>query len=58
MPKPNYRLAKKQKEQNRAARQLEKQRRRSARANGPDESVTPLQDSPVEPGDPTPLSGA
>lgn len=49
MPKPNYRHAKKQKEQSRKARQLEKQQRRTARSNGSAE--TPLQESPAAPSD-------
>ena len=58
MPKPNYRLAKKQKEQSRAARQLEKQQRRAARASSPAESDAPPQDLPAGPADATPMSGA
>lgn len=58
MAKPNYRLAKKQKEQNRVARKLEKQKRRSARTSGPEASVGSLQDPPAGPGDPTPMGGA
>ncbi len=56
MPKPNYRHAKKQKELSRKARQLEKQQRRTTRPAGSGEIVTPLQDPPVSPTDPT-LSG-
>ena len=58
MPKPNYRLAKKQKEQSRIARQLEKQKRRSARTDGSGENATPPPDSPVGPGGPTSMGGA
>jgi hypothetical protein len=58
VPKPNYRLAKKQKEQSRAARQLEKQQRRAARAGSPAESAAPSQDPPAGPADTTPMSGA
>lgn len=57
MPKPNYRQAKKQKEQKKKARQLEKQQRRTARPNGFGEIVTPLQDPPVDPRDPTSRGG-
>jgi ribosomal protein L44E len=56
LPKPNYRQAKKQKEQSRKARQLEKQQRRTARQNGSGELAEPLQDAPAGAGDPT-LSG-
>ncbi|MDE2051383.1 MAG: hypothetical protein KGJ72_10240 [Gammaproteobacteria bacterium] len=56
MAKPNYRQVKKQKEQSRKARQLEKQQRRAARPSGPAETATPLQNPPVEPSDPA-LSG-
>lgn len=58
MPKPNYRFAKKQKEQSRVARQLEKQRRRTTRPNGSEDSATPVQDRPVGSGDPTAVDGA
>ncbi|HJS88363.1 MAG TPA: hypothetical protein VJ738_00170 [Steroidobacteraceae bacterium] len=57
MPKPNYRHAKKQKELSRKARQLEKQQRRSARANPSGEIAPPLQDAPVAPGDPIASGG-
>ena len=57
MPRQNYRQAKKQKELSRKARQLEKQQRRTARANDSAENATPLQDSPAGPGDPTLSSG-
>jgi hypothetical protein len=57
VPKPNYRQAKKQKEQSRKTRQLEKQQRRAARQNGSGEPAVPLQDSPAGASDPT-LSGA
>lgn len=57
MPKPNYRQAKKQKEQSRKTRQLEKQQRRAARQNGSGEPAVPLQDAPAGASDPT-LSGA
>ena len=53
MPKPNYHQARKQKELSRKARQLEKQRRRTARPNAPEESATPLQDPPTDPINPT-----
>jgi hypothetical protein len=53
VPRQNYRQVKKQKEQSRKARQLEKQQRRTARPNGSEEIVTPLQDPPVDPSDPT-----
>jgi hypothetical protein len=53
VPRQNYRQVKKQKELSRKARQLEKQQRRAARPNGSGEIVTPLQDPPVEPSDPT-----
>ncbi|HEV2271773.1 MAG TPA: hypothetical protein VGR92_20165 [Steroidobacteraceae bacterium] len=56
MPRQNYRQVKKQKEQSRKARQLEKQQRRTARPNGSGEIAEPLQDPPVNPSDPT-LSG-
>ncbi len=52
MPKPNYRQAKKQKELSRKARQLEKQRRRTARPNGSAEVATALQEAPPGPSDP------
>lgn len=52
MPRPNYRQAKKQKELSRKARQLEKQRRRTARPNGSAETVTLPSDPPVGPSDP------
>ena len=55
VPKQNYRQAKKQKEQSRKARQLEKQQRRTARATGPGEAPTPLQDPPADQSSP-PLS--
>lgn len=62
MPRQNYRQVKKQKELSRKARQLEKQQRRTARPNGSEENgseeiVTPLQDPPVEPSDPTSRGG-
>ncbi|MFZ0500775.1 MAG: hypothetical protein WAU49_10960 [Steroidobacteraceae bacterium] len=57
MAKPNYRQAKKQKEASRKARQLEKQQRRATRPNASGEIATPLQDTPVGPGDPTLSSG-
>lgn len=53
MPKPNYRQVKKQKELSRKTRQLEKQQRRTARANGSGEIATPLQNPDAPPGDPT-----
>lgn len=53
MPRQNYRQVKKQKELSRKARQLEKQQRRTARPSGSGEIATPLQDSPVDPSDPT-----
>jgi hypothetical protein len=53
VPRQNYRQVKKQKEQSRKARQLEKQQRRTARPTGSGEIVTPLQDPPVDPRDPT-----
>lgn len=53
MPRQNYRQIKKQKEQSRKARQLEKHQRRAARPNASEEIATPLQDPPVDPGDPT-----
>ena len=56
MPRTNYRQAKKQKEESRKARQLEKQRRRSARPNEAGEVAPPLQEPPPGPLDPT-LSG-
>jgi hypothetical protein len=56
VPRPNYRQVKKQKEQNRKTRQLEKQQRRTARPNGTGEIAAPLQDPPLDPTDPT-LSG-
>lgn len=49
MPGPNYRQAKKQKELSRKARQLEKQRRRTARPDGSVDDAAPLQDQPLEP---------
>ena len=57
MPRQNYRQVKKQKEASRKARQLEKQQRRTTRPNGSGEIVTPLQESPAQPGDPTLGSG-
>jgi hypothetical protein len=56
VPKPNYRHVKKQKEQSRKARQLEKQQRRTARPTGSEEVAPSLQESPGGPSDPT-LSG-
>lgn len=56
MPRQNYRQAKKQKEQSRKARQLEKQQRRATRPNTPGEATAPLEDPPVRPAEPT-LSG-
>jgi hypothetical protein len=53
VPRQNYRQVKKQKELSRKARQLEKQQRRAARPNGSGEIVTPLQDPPGDPGNPT-----
>jgi len=53
VPRQNYRQVKKQKELSRKARQLEKQQRRTDRASGSAESVTPLQDTPADPGNPT-----
>jgi hypothetical protein len=58
VPRQNYRQVKKQKEQSRKARQLEKQQRRTTRPNGAGESATPLQSPPVDPGDPTVGGGA
>jgi hypothetical protein len=52
VPRQNYRQVKKQKEQSRKARQLEKQQRRTARPNT-GEIETPLQDPPANPSDPT-----
>lgn len=56
VPRQNYRQVKKQKEQSRKARQLEKQQRRTARPNGSGGVEEPLQDPPVNPSDPV-LSG-
>lgn len=56
MPRPNYRQVKKQKEQSRKTRQLEKQQRRAARPNASGEIEAPVQDPPVSPTDPA-LSG-
>jgi hypothetical protein len=56
VPRQNYRQAKKQKEASRKARQLEKQQRRTARANGSEEGAIPVQDPPAGPIDPS-LSG-
>ena len=53
MPKANYHQARKQKELSRKARQLEKQRRRTARPNGPEEAAMPLQEPPADPTNPT-----
>jgi hypothetical protein len=53
VPKPNYHQARKQKELSRKARQLEKERRRTARPNGSEETATPLQDPPTDPTKPT-----
>lgn len=53
MPKPNYHQARKQKELSRKARQLEKQRRRTARPNGSEETSAPVQDPPTGPTKPT-----
>lgn len=55
MPRQNYRQVKKQKEQSRKARQLEKQQRRTTRPSTSGEATAPLQDPP-RPADPT-LSG-
>lgn len=52
MPRQNYRQVKKQKEQSRKARQLEKQQRRTTRPKDSGEIVPPLQDPPADPGDP------
>lgn len=49
VPKPNYRHAKKQKEQSRKARQLEKQQRRTARSSG-SETATQPPAGPSSPG--------
>lgn len=57
VPKPNYRQAKKQKELSRKARQLEKQQRRTARANDSGEVATPSQDPAVGPSNETLSSG-
>jgi hypothetical protein len=57
VPRQNYRQVKKQKELSRKARQLEKQQRRTARPNGTEETVTPLQAPPVDPNDPTVSGG-
>ena len=57
MPRQNYRQVKKQKELSRKARQLEKRQRRTDRPNGSAELVTPLQEPPVGPSDPTLSSG-
>jgi hypothetical protein len=57
VPRQNYRQVKKQKEQSRKARQLEKQQRRTTRPNGPGETETPLQDPPVDPSDPAVSGG-
>lgn len=56
MPRQNYRQVKKQKEQSRKARQLEKQQRRTTRPDASGEATAPLQDAPARPADPT-LSG-
>jgi hypothetical protein len=53
VPKPNYHQARKQKELSRKARQLEKQRRRTARPNGSEGTPMPVQDSPTGPANPT-----
>jgi hypothetical protein len=53
VPKQNYHQARKQKELSRKARQLEKQRRRTARPNGSEENPAPLQDPPTNPTNPT-----
>ena len=53
VPKPNYHQARKQKELSRKARQLEKQRRRTARPNGSEETPTPVQDPAAGPTNPT-----
>ncbi len=53
VPTQNYRQAKKQKEQSRKARQLEKQQRRTARLNGSAEAAAPLQEPAIAPGAPT-----
>jgi len=57
VPRQNYRQVKKQKELSRKTRQLEKQQRRTARPNGVEEIVTPLQKSPGDPSDPTSPGG-
>lgn len=43
VPRHNYRQVKKQKEQSRKARQLEKQQRRTTRPNAAEETAAPLQ---------------
>ena len=53
----NYRQVKKQKEQSRKARQLEKQQRRTARPNGSEEAVAPVQPPAADPTDPAPSDG-
>jgi hypothetical protein len=57
VPRQNYRQVKKQKEQSRKARQLEKQQRRTARPSGSAEAETPLQAPTIEPSDPAPSDG-
>ena len=57
VPRQNYRQVKKQKELSRKARQLEKQQRRTARPNGPADSVTPLPDPAGDPSDPASRGG-
>jgi hypothetical protein len=57
VPKPNYHHARKQRELARKARQLEKQQRRSARANVTDtgSQAEPLKDAASAPA--TPVAG-
>jgi hypothetical protein len=58
VPRQNYRQVKKQKEQSRKARQLEKQQRRAAaRPSGSAEAEAPLQAPPIDPSDPAPSDG-
>jgi hypothetical protein len=57
VPRQNYRQVKKQKELSRKARQLEKQQRRTARPNGSGEVAMPLQESAVDPREPSVSGG-
>lgn len=57
MRKVNYQHARKQKEQARKARQIEKQQRRSTRTPAAGESASATPDAIVPPSDPAPGIG-